>query len=104
MDVFSIGSGNAPKAPESGSVDQARSKSRRGESVPASGSGPGDVYAGSSTARQIDPLVDRLVAGPESEVRSDLVEQFRALLQVAEFDSPGRAARAAEALLGPNDR
>lgn len=103
MDVFKIGSGNAPKAPEGGSVDQARSKSRRGESLPPSDSGSGDVYAGSSSARQIDALVDRLVAGPDGEVRSDLVDQFRALLQVVEFDSPENAERAAAALLGTND-
>ena len=104
MDVFKIGSGNAPKAHESGSVDQARSKSRRGESLPPSdASASGDVYAESSTARQIDTLVDRLIAGPEGEVRADLVDQFRALIQVADgFDTPENAARAAEALLGDN--
>lgn len=101
MDVFQIGSGNAPKAPEGGSVDQSRSKSRRGESLPPSdASASGDVYAESSQARRIDTLVDRLIAGPDGEVRADLVDQFRALLQVAEFDTPENAARAAEALLG----
>lgn len=101
MDVFKIGSGNAPKAPEGGSsVDAKKSTSHRGERAPTTGAGAtSDSYASSERARQVDTLVDRLIAGPDGEVRADLVEQFRALLQVADFDTPENAARAADALL-----
>ncbi|NRA94609.1 MAG: hypothetical protein HRU14_00215 [Planctomycetes bacterium] len=100
MDVFNVGRGDAPKAPEGGPVDSKKSASHRGES--ASKTEPGaasDSYAGSESARQVRTLVDRLIAGPDSEVRADLVDQFRALLQVAAFDTPENAARAADALL-----
>jgi len=100
MDVFKVGSGNAPKAPESGSVDAKQAASRRGEGVAKTAAPSSDSYAGSERAREVETLVDRLIAGPDNEVRSDLVDQFRALLQVAEFDTPENAARAADGLLG----
>ena len=100
MDVFNVGRGDAPKALEGGSVDSKKSASHRGESVSKTEPGAtSDSYAGSESARQVRTLVDRLIAGPDNEVRSDLVDQFRALLQVAEFDTPENAARAADALL-----
>ena len=102
MDVFNVGRGDAPKALEGGSVDSKKSESasHRGESVSKTEPGAtSDSYAGSESARQVRTLVDRLIAGPDNEVRSDLVDQFRALLQVAAFDTPENAARAADALL-----
>lgn len=100
MDVFNVGRGDAPKAPEGGSVDAKKSASHSGESVAKSDAeAASDSYAGSKSARQVETLVDRLIAGPDNEVRADLVEQFRALLQVAELDTPENAARAADALL-----
>ena len=101
MDVFSISGGNAPKAPDGGSVDPTkRSGSHRGEGASKSGAARGsDHYAGSDAANRVATLVDTLIAGPEGEIRAELVDQFRALIQLPEFDSPENAARAAEALL-----
>jgi hypothetical protein len=104
MDVFNVGSGNAPKAP-AGGIERS-GDTPRGERVKAgsgeksvSGEKVVDSYAGSEGARKVTNLVDRLIAGPDGEIRVNLVEQFKALLQIGGLDTPERMEKAADQLL-----
>ncbi|MAG56851.1 MAG: hypothetical protein CMJ83_11210 [Planctomycetes bacterium] len=100
MDVFNIGGANAPKAPDGGSIDK-KSTAPRGDQVRSSSvDGPvGDSYATSRDALRVDTLLDRLIAGPNGEVNTELVEQFRALIQIGGLDTPENAQKAADTLL-----
>ena len=101
MDVFNIGAGQAPKAPESGQVER-HSQATRGDKTQKAEHPATDSFAASSSVRRVDSLVDRLIAGPDGEIRADLVDQFRALMEVGELDTPENAGEAADGILsGP---
>jgi len=98
MDVFNVGGNQAPKAPEGESVNRKNDTSRGSRGVDTSRDGS-DSYATSCDSQRVTELVDQLVRDPEGQVRFELVDQFRSLLQVGEFDTPERAAKAADAIL-----
>ena len=99
MDVFNISAGQAPKAAQSGSVEKNDPLVKGGERSRKSAA-VGDSFATSSAARQVQGLVDRLSSSESLEVRSDLVEGFRALMGTGGLDTFDAAERAAAAMLG----
>lgn len=94
MDIFRIGTGGSAPV-ESGKAGRpvgARSDARTGvsASVPVN-----DGPSGGSAV--VDRFVARLAAS--DDVRTDVVERFKALLSMGELDSPAAFDRAASAML-----
>lgn len=97
MDVVNITGAQAPRGPDGrGGVDR-HGQVSRGERA-SKASKAGDSFASSGDAAKVRELVDQLSSTPE--VRAELVEKFKALMDLGELDTPEAAARAASAMLG----
>lgn len=97
MDIFNIG----PAVPKVGpsnqpqpSPDGSRASKTRGGSAAAS-----DSYAISQGRRDVARFVDRLRSGEIPEVREELVQKFRALMQSGGLETEESLRATAESLL-----
>ncbi len=86
---------SANKALVSKTNTQAHSKSSKAQSK------AGDLYLESGGHGRVRSLVDRLAESPE--IRPEVVERARALLEAGELDSPERFEQAARGFRGDID-
>ncbi len=94
MDVFRIGTG-APTPSENGKSARATAPRPEGASN-AHGSAPAS-YASSTEASGVTRFVAQLAES--SDVRSELVDRFRALYSLGELDTPAAYERAASGMI-----
>ena len=101
MNVFNITGAEGPRGPERKNDAQRAASSER---TPAQGSSGkiGDSYAQSGKAEKVASLLESLKS--EGETRAELVDKFKALMELGELDTPEAADRAAEAILSTRDQ
>ena len=96
MNVFNISGTEGPRGPDDkGGVSRSSSSSKSERS-----SNPGgveDSFAQSGKAEKLEHLVEALRNGEAG--RSELVDKFKALMELGELDTPAAAERAAEGML-----
>jgi len=99
MNVFNISDVQGPRGPQDkDGVDRSKGAPKGDRAArPASST---DSFAQSGRAAEVQSLVDALASG--DGLRSELVDKFKALMELGELDTPEAAEKAASAMLGAN--
>ena len=96
MNIFNITGTQGPRGPEEkGGTDRSGAASR--EDAPGKTERSKDSFAQSDRAGEVQSLVDALQA--DSGLRAELVDKFKALMDLGQLDTPESADRAAAAIL-----